>query len=398
MMPKTSDILVIGGGIIGMATALEAQKRQPKASIILMEKEPAIALHQSGRNSGVIHAGIYYPPGSLKARFCREGSKAIKAFCTEHQINFEECGKLIVATNEREVARLSELEHRSNLNNIKVEMIDEAMLQKLEPNINGLAALYSPSTGITDYRRITSIMADLFTARGGRIFYDTHVRRGDENETSVKVSTNDGTLTAGQVITCGGLYSDRIISSFGIKPSYRIIPFRGEFFRLKNQSPDLVQHLIYPVPDPSRPFLGIHITRKLDGGFTVGPNAILAFGREGYRWWDMSFNDLSDTMTYSGFWRMMKANSSAVASEIASSLSRRVYLRRIQKYCPHIKLNDLAPYPAGIRAQAVTYDGQLVDDFLFIKGHRSLHVGNAPSPAATAAIPIANHIADTLNL
>ncbi|WP_368344677.1 L-2-hydroxyglutarate oxidase [Pelagovum sp. HNIBRBA483] len=395
-MTETTDILIIGGGIIGMATALELQSRDPAARITVLEKEPTPATHQSGHNSGVIHAGVYYAPGSMKARFCREGVQATEAFCTEHDIPFERLGKLIVATDETELTRMQALGERARQNGIVIEDVDEASLRRMEPHINGVAALYSPSTGITDYKRIAEVMSALFIARGGNVRFGARVVSGEERGGSVSVTTAQKRFEAGRVVTCAGLHSDRIIRAFGQQPGYRVVPFRGEFFRLLNQPDDLVSHLIYPVPDPARPFLGVHLTRKIAGGFTVGPNAVLAFKREGYRLSDISPPDMLDTLSYGGFWRMLAQNPASAASELTASASKRAYLKRIHKYCDRIALGDLAPYPAGVRAQAVAPDGKIIDDFLFVKTARCLHVGNAPSPAATAAVPIARHIADQL--
>ncbi|MBD3678671.1 MAG: L-2-hydroxyglutarate oxidase [Rhodobacteraceae bacterium] len=393
-MADTADILIIGGGIIGVATALELQGRDPSLRITLMEKEPAPATHQSGHNSGVIHAGVYYAPGSMKARFCREGVQATRDFCAEHGVPIEQPGKLIVATSEIEVERMQALGARARQNGIEIEDVDQAALRDMEPHINGLAALYAPATGITDFKRITQVMAEIFVSRGGDIRFGAAVLSGSEVETHVSVRTTKGQFQAGQVITCAGLHSDRVIRAFGQKPGYRVIPFRGEFFRLLNQPEDLVRHLIYPVPDPERPFLGVHLTRKIAGGFTVGPNAVLAFRREGYRLLDISVPDMLDTFGFLGFWRMLTQNAGSAMSELQASASKRAYLKRVHRYCSGIRLADLAPYPAGVRAQAVAPDGKIIDDFLFVQTVRCLHVGNAPSPAATSAIPIARYIVE----
>ncbi len=395
-MKDLTDILIVGGGIIGMATALELQSRDGAAKITVLEKEATPAVHQSGHNSGVIHAGVYYAPGSLKARFCRAGVQATEAFCTEHGVPFDRVGKLIVATSDAEVTRLSALGMRARSNGIDIQDVDEAALRKMEPHINGRAALFSPSTGITDYKQMTAVMANLFVQRGGIIRYGEQVITGRETSTHVAVTTHHGEIHAGRVVTCAGLQSDRVIRTFGQDPGYRVVPFRGEFFRLLNQPDDLVRHLIYPVPDPERPFLGVHLTRKIAGGFTVGPNAVLAFKREGYKLTDFSAKDLSETFGYAGFWRMLAQNAGSAVSELTASVSKRAYLKRIRKYCSHVQLKDLSPYPAGVRAQAVAPDGNIIDDFLFVRSARCLHVGNAPSPAATAAVPIAAHIATTL--
>ena len=396
-MADTTDILIIGGGIIGMATALELQTRDPSARVTVLEKEPVPAVHQSGRNSGVIHAGVYYVPGSMKARFCREGAKATEAFCTEHGIRFERLGKLIVAVSEAEVVAMENLGKRARQNGIVIEDVDQSSLRAMEPRINGVAALFSPATGITDFKRVTEVMSSLFVSRGGAARYGERAVSGQETAAHMSVTTDKGVIEANRVVTCAGLHSDRLIRAFGQEPGYRVVPFRGEYFRLMNQPDDLVRHLIYPVPDPERPFLGVHLTRKIAGGFTVGPNAVLAFKREGYKLKQVSVGDTAETLTYPGFWRMLMQNAGSVVSELEASASKRTYLKRVQKYCSRIKLSDLTSYPAGVRAQAIAPDGKIIDDFLFIQSERCLHVGNAPSPAATSAIPIAHRIAEQLS-
>ena len=395
-MQQTTDVLIIGGGIIGMATALEIQRRSPSRTITVLEKEPNPAQHQSARNSGVVHAGIYYKPNSLKAKFCAQGVIATQDFCREHNLPYDKIGKLIVATDASEVSRLQDLSTRARKNGIVVEDIDQTELRKMEPHIQGLAGLYSPNTAITDYQQITCVMENLFVSRGGVVRYGETVTGGHENQDHVVVKTHQRTYETAQVVSCAGLQSDRIIRAFGQTADYRVIPFRGEFYRIHNQPDDLVSHLIYPVPDPERPFLGVHLTRKIAGGFTVGPNAVLAFKREGYTLSDISIPDMVDTLTYGGFWRMLGQNAGSAVSELTASLSKRAYLKRIHKYCPQIQLNDLTPYPAGVRAQAVHKNGAIIDDFLFVETPRCLHVGNAPSPAATSAIPIANYIVDKI--
>ncbi len=393
---KHFDFVVVGGGIVGITTAFELQIRHPSALIALLEKESALAAHQTGHNSGVIHAGVYYSPGSLKARFCREGKMAIRAFCDEYKIPYKICGKLIVATDQDELARMAALKSRSAQNDIPIEEVSVDELRKLEPHISGVGALLSPSTGIVNFAQVAQVMAKLFADRGGVIEYDCTVRSGRESKTTVTLISSKGTFECAYAVICAGLHSDRMISAFGHTPDYRVVPFRGEYFRLKNQPSNLVNHLIYPVPDPERPFLGVHLTQKLGGGFTVGPNAVLAMKREGYKRAHISAGDLLQTFSYPGFWRMLSKNSKSAAAELTTSLSKRLYLNRVRKYCAHIQLDDLAPYAAGVRAQAVANDGHIIDDFLFVKTRRCLHVGNAPSPAATSSIPISKYIANQL--
>lgn len=392
-MTERFDFVVIGGGIVGLATARRLQAVSPGARILLLEKENAVALHQSGRNSGVIHAGVYYTPGSHKARFCRAGVGAIRAYCDEHGIPYETCGKLIVATDPSEAGRLAALRQRAEANGIEIEPLTGAEARALEPEISAEAALLSPTTGIVDYAAVARDMADRFVAAGGTLRLGARVTGGAETEAGVTVRTEGGAISAGKAVVCAGLMADRVARAFGAEPQFRIVPFRGEYFRILNQPADLVRHLIYPVPDPERPFLGVHLTRKMDGGFTVGPNAVLAGAREGYRSkLALSGPDLADSLSYGGFWRLLARNARPAASEVAASAFRRLYLRRVQRYCARVRLEDLAPYKPGIRAQAVAPDGRLIDDFLFVETRHTLHVCNAPSPAATSCLPIAEHI------
>ncbi len=392
----TTDFAIIGGGIIGLATALDLQSRHPTAKITLLEKEAKPALHQTGRNSGVIHAGVYYAPGSLKARFCAQGVTATRDFCAEHAIPTQTCGKLIVATDDAELIRMATLETRARANGIKIERLTGEEARKLEPNISSTGALLSPSTGIVDYAVMALKMAEVFTSRGGEILFNTHVTGGDEQASGVTLHTSHGSLSAGKAVFCAGLHADRIAKRFGADINFRIIPFRGDYFALKNQPADLVRHLIYPIPDPERPFLGVHLTRKMNGGFTVGPSAVLAGAREGYGKFSLNAADLASALSYPGFWKLLARNAASAVDELGSSLSKASYLKKVQKYCARIRLGDLAPYKSGVRAQAVAPDGKIIDDFLFAETRHSLHVCNAPSPAATSAIPIARHIADRL--
>ena len=387
-----SDFLVVGGGIVGLATALRLQAEQPRARILLLEKETAVARHQSGRNSGVIHAGVYYAPGSLKARFCREGVAATRAFCDEHAIPYQICGKLIVATHEAEVPRLDALGARARQNGIAIERLSGEEARALEPRISSRAALLSPTTGIVDFGLVATQMARVFSDRGGELRMATRVLGGAEGPGGVRLRTDRGEVEAGRAVICGGLMADRLARSLGAAPDFRIIPFRGEYFALRNQPPDLVQRLIYPVPDPERPFLGVHLTRKMDGGFTVGPNAVLAMKREGYGRFDLSLRDLGESLAYPGFWRLAGRNFGPAMDEMASSLLRGRYLQKVRRYCATISSGDLVPYRPGVRAQAVGRDGRIIDDFLFLRTRHCLHVCNAPSPAATSALPIAAHI------
>lgn len=395
---KTADVVIVGGGIVGLATGLEVQRRHPGARVAVLEKEHAPARHQTGRNSGVIHAGVYYAPGSLKARFCREGAAATRAFCNENGIAHETCGKLIVATDPAELPRMEALFQRAHANGIRIERLTEAEARAREPAISSVGALWSPDTGIVDYGEMAQAMARRLTAAGGEILTGHRVMGGAETTAGVTLRAGGLRISAAKAVFCAGLHADRMARMMGMKPDFRIIPFRGEYFRILNQPTDLVRSLIYPVPDPERPFLGVHLTRKMGGGFTVGPNAVLAGKREGYGKTDLSARDLADTFGWPGFWRMLARNVGPAVSELAGSALRGLYLKRVQRYCARITAEDLAPYRAGVRAQAVARDGRLIDDFLFLETGRTLHVCNAPSPAATAAIPIAAHIVDRLGL
>lgn len=391
-MSKNFDFIVIGGGIIGMSTAWQLQQRYPGKTVAVLEKESGPAQHQTGHNSGVIHAGVYYTPGSLKARFCREGNVATKAFCQEHNIPFDECGKLLVATNAKELERMQALIGRCQANGIEIEVLDEMQLKQREPNIAGVGAVFVPSTGIVSYTRITARMGELVQQAGGEVCFDTAVIAIAETAQGVKVTTSQGVFHGNYLVACAGLMSDRVVKMMGLQPEFKIIPFRGEYFLLGEEHNRIVNHLIYPIPDPDLPFLGVHLTRMIDGTVTVGPNAVLAFKREGYRKTDISLRDSFEMLTYPGMIRVLFKNFKASMVELKNSLCKRGYLKLVQKYCPSLTLGDLNPYPSGIRAQAVSRDGEVVDDFLFMNTRRALAVCNAPSPAATSAIPIGAHI------
>jgi (S)-2-hydroxyglutarate dehydrogenase len=388
------DFCVVGGGIVGLATARELLKRRPGASVVLLEKETDLAAHQTGHNSGVIHAGVYYAPGSLKARLCRAGNRQTKQYCAEHGIPIEECGKLIVATSPIEVQRLSGLRKRCEANDIPTQEVAGADLVTLEPRIAGLAALLVPSTGIVDYRRVALALAEEIRKHGGETRMRTCVHGVTERSAEVEVALTEGEpIRAGQLIACAGLQADRLARSARLDVELRIIPFRGEYFQLPATKSNVVRHLIYPVPDPELPFLGVHLTRMIGGHVTVGPNAVLGFAREGYPHLSFNLRDTAETLRFSGFWHVVRKHWRSALNELRGSLIRSRYLQECRKYCPELMLEDLQPYPAGIRAQAVLADGTLVHDFMFADTPRMVHVLNAPSPAATAALPIARVIA-----
>lgn len=388
------EYCIVGGGIVGFATAMKLIESDPGARVLLLEKDSGPGQHQTSHNSGVIHAGIYYAPGSLKAKLCREGLTATKAFCLDNGIPFDECGKLIVATNDVELERINALHERATANGLNLEKIDGVDLARREPNITGVAALFSPDTAIVDFGLVCRRIADHVSRQGAVIRYGMQVTRIEEAENHVKVSCGIEDFRARKLIVCGGLQADRLARMAGLKIDFHIVPFRGEYYQLPREKSNIVKHLIYPAPDPSLPFLGIHLTRMIDGSVTVGPNAVIGFAREGYPKLSFSLRDTLDFMGFPGFWNLMYAYRKHVAHELVVSFSKMAYVRECQKYCPSLGIDDLRPYRAGIRAQVVSSKGEAIHDFLFKQTDRMLHVCNAPSPAATSAIPIGGMIAD----
>jgi len=396
------DYIIIGGGIVGVSTAWQLQQREPEKRILLIEKEGKLSQHQTGHNSGVIHAGVYYEPGSMKANFCKEGVAATKAFCNKHAIPVENCGKLLVATNALESLRMETLYKRCRDNGIDVELLDAAGLAEKEPNITGFGAIFVPSTSIVNYRLVTEKMAEEFCVLGGEIVMDTEVTHLIEKSDHIDVqchqqialgsSLENRDYVAKFLITCSGLMADRVTKMLNIDTEFQIIPYRGEYYRLQSQHNNIVNHLIYPIPDPELPFLGVHLTRMIDGSVTVGPNAVQGWKREGYGKVNIDLRDICDMIRFPGFWRVSAKNLKTGLTETKNSWWKPGYLKLVNKYCPILKVKDLEDYPAGIRAQAVLKDGSLVHDFLFAESPRSLHVCNAPSPAATSAIPIGDYI------
>ncbi len=390
----TFDFIVIGAGIIGIATARKLQQEFPGHSVLVLEKENRPACHQTGRNSGVIHAGVYYAPGSLKAQFCREGNLATKAFCREHGIKFAECGKLLVATDKAELARMEALIIRCRENQIPVKVLTAEELRSAEPNITGLGALLVPSTGIVSYTEITVKMAEQLVQAGGEIRFNYEVSGIKEQPESITVRTSGGSFEGRFLVACAGVMADRLVRMLGIEPDFIIAPFRGDYFLLGEKHNNIVNHLIYPIPDPELPFLGVHLTRMIDGSVTVGPNAVLAFKREGYGRLDFSLRDSLEILTYPGLIKVLLTYFKVSLTELKNSLDKNGYLELVRKYCPKLTVADLHDYPAGIRAQAVTRSGEMVHDFLFVNTRRTLAVCNAPSPAATSAIPISAYIVE----
>ncbi|MFS1900391.1 L-2-hydroxyglutarate oxidase [Vibrio lentus] len=395
-MNSTYDYIIVGGGIVGVSTAWQLQQAYPDKSILLVEKERGFAQHQTGHNSGVIHAGVYYAPGSLKADFCKRGVERTIAFCSQHDIPVENCGKLLVATNEQEVDRMNALYQRCHDNDIDVDLLDQAQLKLAEPNITGLGAIYVKTTSIVDYKKVTEVMAQEFVEAGGKLSLGTEVIMADELEDEVQLTCKmDGQthqLNSRFLITCSGLMADRMTSMLGIETDFQIVPYRGEYYQLDAKHNQVVNHLIYPIPDPELPFLGVHLTRMIDGSITVGPNAVQGWKREGYGKLNFSFKDTWQMLSFVGFWKVTANNLKTGLVEFKNSWWKPGYLKLVNKYCPSITVSDFKPYPAGIRAQAVLKDGTLVHDFLFAESPRSLHVCNAPSPAATSAMPIGEYI------
>ncbi|WP_142781818.1 L-2-hydroxyglutarate oxidase [Agrobacterium sp. T29] len=389
------DIVVIGGGIVGAATAMTLTERFPGLSVSIIEKEDGLAHHQTGRNSGVIHAGVYYKPGTLKAIYCKQGVDATIRFCQDHGIPFDQCGKMIVSTDEKDVPRMKALYDRSKENGLDLELLDAAELRRREPNIVGLGALYSPTTGIVDYGAVTRAMAEKVRAHGGEILTGLEVHNIREETSHVVIEAGSRVIRAGHLVVCAGIMADRLAKLSGLKMDFQLVPFRGEYYRLADHRNDLINHLIYPVPDPALPFLGVHLTKMIGGYLTVGPNAVLAFAREGYRFRDVSMKDTLEIFGYRGFRKLAWQYLGLGIEEMANSLSKRRYLELCRKYCPDLKLEDFLPYRPGIRAQAVMSDGTIEHDFIIRTTQRTIHVCNAPSPAATSAIPIANHVVET---
>lgn len=392
-----ADVLIVGGGIVGVSTAMQLIERHPGISVLLLEKEAALAAHQSSHNSGVIHAGVYYAPGSLKADFCRHGAAATYAFARRHDVQVEQCGKLIVATNDVEVERLNTLYTRCQQNQLEPQMLGEAALRELEPRIAGRAAIRVATSGIADYRGMTETMARLARDGGVQIALNQRVEALHEDENGITAETSSGRFRARHAIVCAGLMADRLAKMCKVDLDFHIVPFRGEYYRLPTTRNDIVKHLVYPVPDPALPFLGVHLTRMIGGFVTVGPNAVLALAREGYRWRDANLKDLAGMAAFPGFWKMLGKHGASGLSEMRNSLWKTGYLELCRKYCPELVLSDLEPYPSGVRAQAVMADGSMVHDFLIRPSRRSLHVCNAPSPAATSSLPIGAYLVEAFD-
>jgi L-2-hydroxyglutarate oxidase len=393
---RMKDVAIIGGGIVGLATAYRLLERVPSAKVVVLEKENGLALHQTGRNSGVLHSGIYYKPGSLKATNCREGKRAMVEFCEREGVGHEICGKVIVAIDESELPAMQRIFERGKANGVSCERVDKDRLRELEPHAAGIAAIHVPEAGIVDYPKVCERLAARIEERGGDIVLGARVDTWTSRSDGWSLLTTKGEFEASLVVNCGGLHCDRLIRASGGRPEAKIVPFRGEYYELRPDARHLCRNLIYPVPDASFPFLGVHFTRMIHGGVECGPNAVLAFAREGYRKRDIRLGDLFESLTYSGFLRMAAKHWKTGCGEMWRSFSKRAFVKALQRLCPEIREEHLSRAPAGVRAQAVTPQGGLVDDFLIIETDRAVHINNAPSPAATAALNIGKLIVDKL--
>lgn len=388
------DSVVIGGGIIGLSVAWALLERNPDLRIAVLEKEDSLARHQTGRNSGVIHSGIYYKPGSLKAKLCREGSRRLLEFCSRHGISHEVCGKVIVATSESDIPRLHNLFERGVANGVTVRKLRADQLRELEPHVHCAAGIHIPGTGIVDFVGVCQRLGELVGSRGGELRLGTRVCGIQKKGSETVLETTTGAVHTRLIINCGGLYSDRLAALAGAKPGARIVPFRGEYYELKPERQFLVRNLIYPVPDPQFPFLGVHFTRMIGGAVHAGPNAVLSLKREGYHRTSFNLRDFVDTMTYPGFWRLARKHARSGLEEIHRSFSKKAFTRGLQRLIPEICEEDLVPSESGVRAQAVRWDGGLVDDFLIVNNKSGMHICNAPSPAATASLEIGRVVAE----
>ena len=397
------DVAIVGGGIIGLATALQLTRLYPRSRVVVIEKEDELAVHQTGHNSGVIHSGIYYRPGSQKAQFCVQGVSSLIQFCDEHGIEYQRCGKTIVAIDESEFGRLDDLYQRGIANGVEgLEMIGPERLKEIEPHTSGIRALYAPGTGIVDFKAVANAYAGVVRAGGGEILTRSAVNGIREMAGSILIETTRGEVESKYLINCAGLYADEVVRMMDIVPDVRIIPFRGEYYTLSPERRDLVKALIYPVPNPRFPFLGVHFTRNIHGEVEAGPNAVLAFAREGYSRSDFNVEETIGTLSYPGFWAMTLKYWKTGIGEYHRSLSKDVFLRDLQRLLPEIKGGDLAPGGSGVRAQAVDRKGRLLDDFSIQQTSGAIHVLNAPSPGATSSLAIGNYIvalaADSFNL
>lgn len=396
VVPNSSQYVVVGGGIIGLAVADRLKQDRPDADVTVVEKEAGWARHQTGRNSGVIHSGLYYPPGSHKATLCKAGAASMVRFAQEEGVPYRTCGKIVVATHPDQLAGLHRLGERGRENGLQVSELTPQEAREHEPHVNAVAALHVPSTGIIDYGQVCQALVRRLETAGATLTTGSEVLGATRTNGRLKVHTTSGDLNADAVINCAGLQSDLVARRLGSRPSQQIVPFRGEYYELRPERSHLVRGLIYPVPDPDFPFLGVHLTRGIEGGVHAGPNAVLAFAREGYGWSKVVPRELYATMTYPGFWRLAGRHARTGMMEMARSASRRLFAQSLQRLVPEVAAQDLVPVASGVRAQALQRDGSLVDDFLIQQEPGMVHVLNAPSPAATSSLEIARHIVSLL--
>lgn len=393
--PESCDLAIVGGGIVGLAVARELIARNPGASVAVLERETEIATHQTGHNSGVIHAGVYYQPGSLKARLCVEGAREMYEYCEANEIASERCGKVIVATDASELDRLDELERRGRANGVEgLRRIDAGGIEELEPHARGIAGLHSPGTGIADFPAVARAYAADILEAGGTVARACEVTGVQQAGRSLRLSHSDGSTDAGHAVFCAGAWADRLAVAAGADPDPRIVPFRGAYLRLVPERRHLVRSLIYPVPDPSLPFLGVHLTKHIDGDVLIGPTALMAGARDAYRLSTVHRRDLIETLAWPGTWRMLARWWSTGITELRHAALRSAFVRAAARYVPGLRVEDVQPSFAGVRAQALGRDGRLVDDFVFSRTERALHVRNAPSPAATSSLAIARHVVE----
>lgn len=397
-MAKNFDVVVIGAGLVGLATAREILKRNPRVSLLLLEKEPGPGRHQSTHNSGVLHSGLYYKPGSLKARLAVSGIRLMTAYCEEKSIPHEICGKVVVAADETEVPRLKDLQERGLANGLEgLRWLSAEELRGIEPHAAGVAALHVPQEGIVDYDAVCRCLLEDVQAMGGTFVGGARVAGLAFEKSRWRVESTGGGFEAGYLVNCAGLFCDRVARLAGVADGVRIVPFRGEYFKLSDSAAHLVKSLIYPVPDPKFPFLGVHFTRLIHGGVEAGPNAVLAFAREAYTKWQFSLPDMADAFTFPGLWRFLAEHPAMCAAEMARSFSRELFAKSLQKLVPEVRSGDLEAGGAGVRAQAMSVDGKLVNDFWLVEADRALHILNAPSPAATASLAIAAEVVSKMS-
>ena len=392
---KKYDVIVIGGGILGLSTAMKLTQSYPKYKVAVLEKETEVATHQTGHNSGVIHSGLYYRPGSYKATLCVRGARELRDFCDQHDITYNLIGKVVVATNEEELPALETLFERGTANGVEgIQMIDPQRLNEIEPHAFGVRALHCPNTGIIDYKEVSRAYATEMQENGGDLFMNTKVLSIQSSDAAINIQTTQGDFEGKHLINCAGLYADSVVRMMGLKSNVRIIPFRGEYYTIAPEKHHLVNGLIYPVPNPLFPFLGVHYTRLIHGGVEAGPNAVLAFAREGYSKGIINIPEFMGTLGYRGFWSMSRKYWKTGMGEIYRSFSKKAFTRALQKLLPAIQEEDLVPAGAGVRAQAVDPTGFLLDDFSIVETRNAIHVQNAPSPAATSSLVIGEHIVD----